>query len=99
MGERILCLCLGECKTAPPILITHLVELVAPDLSAEPERVLAPRHGGVVEELERVVLILEWAVGAIPYRAVVTKADGRNAPSYRGTTLQSGDAELVHDVA
>jgi len=47
--------------------VTDLVELVAPDLSAEPERVLAPHDGGVVKELERVVLILEWAVGAIPY--------------------------------
>src|SRR5580765_6783857 len=99
MRNRIPGLRLGKGEAAAPILIPHLVELIAPDLTAEPEGVLASGNGSVVEKLKRVVLVLKGAIGAVANPVVVSDADAGNSPGDGLAALQAGNAKLIHHIA
>jgi len=69
-----------ESKAASAILIANLIELIFADFAAEADRVLAPDYRRIVEELQRAVLVFEWAIGAIADPVIVGDADARDSP-------------------
>ena len=58
----------------------------------------APDNGGVVEELERTVLVFKRSIRAVPDASVVSDADCGNAPGNRVAAFEAGNPQFIHDV-
>ena len=99
LGERVLRGLQVERPLAASELVAHLVVLVAADFAAEAEGVLAANDGSVVEELQRVVLVLVRAFGIVADAAVVDQRYVGHAPLHGRAAGEARDLELIDYVA
>src|SRR5258708_13175336 len=90
---------LRESEAPASILVAHLVELISADFAAEAERVLTTYYGSIVEELERVVLVLKRPIRAISDSIVVGDGDAGYAPLYRIPAFQSWHPQFSHHIS
>src|SRR5690349_6788139 len=81
-GRGVLRRCGGKGETATAELVAVLVVLIAPDFGTETEGVFPANDRGIVQELERAVLIDERTVRAVADSRVIRNSNARDAPRY-----------------